>query len=178
MPKVDLFYLKSENGRLYAYSCDKKLVDKFRKERNMKLFTHKREKMPDLVFKSFMSEHKNLMLVDLPLYDGENYYILAGTNEEDILISRASEYIDDSLSYIKSSINSSVHLNEKYSQLIDDMTSAIIKTDIECKYDLILEIDTFNLFMHLCQNTFIDTNGREESEISRIIKEGVRNNNV
>ena len=57
MPKVDLFYLKSTK-ELYAYSTNEKLVSKFKKERNMKLFYHNREKIPEVAFKAFMSKHK------------------------------------------------------------------------------------------------------------------------
>ena len=91
MPKVDLFYLKSTK-ELYAYSTNKKLVSNFKKERNMKLFYHNREKIPEIAFKAFMSKHNNLMLVELPLYDGNKYYMITGTPKEDFKLSHTTTY--------------------------------------------------------------------------------------
>lgn len=169
MPKVDLFYLKSTK-ELYAYSTNEKLVSKFKKERNMKLFYHNREKIPEIAFKAFMSKHNNLMLVEIPLYDGNKYYMMTGTPKEDFKLSRAAEYIDDTLSYIKSSLASEVKFNEKYTKLIDDLTSVVLKKEVDCKYDLELELDTFELFMFIARDTFIECSELEDNNLLKNIE--------
>ena len=145
MPKVDLFYLKSTK-ELYAYSTNKKLVSNFKKERNMKLFYHNREKMPEIAFKAFMSKHNNLMLVEIPLYDGNKYYMMTGTPKEDFKLSRAAEYIDDTLS------------------------SVVLKKEVDCKYDLELELDTFELFMFIARDTFIECSELEDNNLLKNIE--------
>lgn len=169
MPKVDLFYLKSTK-ELYAYSANEKLVSKFKKERNMKLFYHNREKIPEIAFKAFMSNHNNLMLIEIPLYDGKNYYMMTGTPKEDFKLSRAAEYIDETFAYIKSSLEREVKFNEKYTKLINDLTSIVSKKEVDCKYDLELELDTFELFMLIARDTFIDCSDLEDNNLLKNIE--------
>ena len=61
-------------------------------------------------------------------------------------------------------------INGLDTKLIDDLTSVVLKKEVDCKYDLELELDTFELFMFIARDTFIECSELEDNNLLKNIE--------
>ena len=160
---VYLLYLKSEN-RLYAFTLEKGILKQFLKERNKKIFHVEKRKMDQTSLSLFMNKYHNRKIIDVPLFDGEQYISILGTAEEDNKVCDSSDYLFNEFIYC-SHLSKNFPFRKKYLNLIMDLTNVVTlkETDSMGEVDEILQFDTFCLFMHLFRNTFIEESDENES---------------
>lgn len=152
--KVYLFYLLSDNNRLYAYTTDKEYADRFLTERNPDLFKRKKKEFDDPMGKLFLNSHKKLQLFDGPLTeDGKSLSILM-TYEENDKLTDSFETLIDELDAIRVYFTEDIALKEEWCELINRMTIIAKAEEREDQVDVIAEINTLSLFYHLFKNTF------------------------
>ena len=71
--KFYLIYYKKDQNNLYAWTLEKEKVNRFLTERCKDCFYIKKKKMDGTLSSVFMSQHPNLKLVDVPLFDGKEW---------------------------------------------------------------------------------------------------------
>lgn len=158
--KIYLFYIKSENNTLYAFTDNKEYAISFSEQRNMKLFKFKTMSVDRNYFVSFKNKFWDNYMIPIELEDDDRSYIITGTNNEEIILNDSVEKLGDDMVYLRSYFSSFEGLNKKVLKLIDSLTDISIKNykiygEGSNKYDLEMQINTFSLFYYLFRNTFI-----------------------
>ena len=148
--KFYLIYYKKHQNNLYAWTLEKEKVNRFLTERCKDCFYIKKKKMDGTLSSVFMSQHPNLKLVDVPLFDGKEYITIIGTNAEDNAMQDAADNIIYDIYGIKSFIHG-LPFKDKYFSVIDKLCEISKKDDDGDEY---MQLNLFDLFINIHKETF------------------------
>lgn len=148
--KFYLIYYKKDKNSLYAWTLEKDKVNRFLEERCKDCFIVIKKKLNTTLSAVFMNENCNLKLCEIPLYDGEKYITLMGTNTEENQMQDAADNLFFSMNAIRVFLNK-YPFKEKYDKVIKTLTKITIKDSTGEEY---MQINLFDLFIHVHQNTF------------------------
>lgn len=151
--KVHLFYLRSEENRLYAYTTNDEYARQFIETRNKEAFYYKTEKMDELICKAFMNKHKTLQLITVPLADENDKYSIIATYEEDEKLMVAEEELGNQMDYFNYHFLKNVPFNDEYKELISQLTTYYHDENNHP----VIDVDEVKLFYEIFKNTFSTT---------------------
>lgn len=164
--KVYLYYLKN---KLYAFTTNKVYKSDFEYQRNMECFTKRVETMDSALFQAFSYKEKNKMMIEIPLSDStDEYFMIIGTQEEEIILDQTVSDMDkefsDILKYLKQ-----IPFKKKYKKAIKSLSviselrkiSPKLPESDEEEIENLYTINFLSLFYNLFKDTF-ETSKREE----------------
>lgn len=110
---IYLFYFKrnpeyyDEISPLYCYTDDKKIMEEFKKQRNMKRFICKKESISKKEYKEFVSKHPKLRLTYGQFYTASKTYgkrepvsILCTWSEEESILKNSERFWNENVRYL------------------------------------------------------------------------------
>lgn len=142
-----LYYLEND---LYAYTIDDALAKEFEQERNMKLFKKKEKKISPKELSELLSSVPVKQLVRAPYETKDNVILtLSTTYWED---TKVTIFVEDLESKAENLMIEIAKLDIKRSFKEDLLHFICYKKSME------LDLDIFEIFLHLFRNTFMKEN--------------------
>lgn len=175
--KIYIIYLlhPSEAPEIYAWTLAKEMADMFLMQRNQKCFYMKKVILDKIEGGTFMSEHKDLKLIDDVLYDGKmDYHITCTIYEASVLNDEFYNILSTLDAVHDLFIENAPGLVDKYNDKLVEISEKAIHVqtsntkepwiDTDGEVNESVQINTFSLFYDLFSYTF--SNGNNEIGIS------------
>lgn len=148
MIKAYLFYYDSE---LYAFTATKKIADKFMKQRCMKKFVHRFEKLTNLEWSLLSSKHRSKLLIEDPFDTKDSTIDIVATYTEDDALSnfllKLEKAKDRSTTLVED-----IGFTKEIEKILQKGFQEIYR--LNKKGELILNIDALSILIWLFEPTF------------------------
>lgn len=147
-------YLIYKDNSLFAYSNNSNYIDIFREQRNMDIFKIEKINVSNDDYIEFSNKSSNEELTELPLYDGNSYFIMISTIREHNEIFYFVDNIFNNINTITTEMKS-INFKKKYRKLFNSISNEVITKTItdDGKTETYINIDMFHLFYHLNKET-------------------------
>lgn len=139
---------------VYAYTCSKRLKDKFLSQRKNGLFQYGTTIMSQRKYEKFKAEHTKQRLLELPLTESISEEInVVMTSEEETKLGIMAYDIEDKMHEIASCLDDFSELRNKYKKSVMYLLKGIISRDKEG--NPITTLNTLRIFFELFGNTVL-----------------------
>ena len=150
-------FLSASTNKLYAWTQDKNYRDRFREERNMKLFTYKKEVHSTATIGAFRYRYKDQMLTSIIIGNEEKTFEVIGTYAESIDYDSCESYISnicESNFTIAKYIADNRILDKKYIDPLLAITQSYVIKKVAGEKTALSTLDQFHIFYKLFGHMF------------------------
>ncbi len=142
--KVWLFYYEN---KIYGYTADRKIKNKFKLQRNMKKFKIQKINLSDERFKTFNYVNNRYQLIDNALYSKDGYTSIITTIEEDTKVTEFCDALYKDVVELTDYFVNVVPFKTEYFNALSDLLQ-ILEYDNTIK-EIHYKFDTFFIYVHL-----------------------------